>query len=188
MTVYLYCRKCLRAFAAHVWDEKGTPRDHGKELLDSDLKRVEYEREFVGCAFDDCKGSLPDFAWWKDVRMQAKTEGLEWPEQAEYGVKYELPTAVQQSDRTMARSKKEKPSAQCPRCGKVAHDIRYVNERCNAQINGKRCDGFFRSMLHPGDWKECPGCNATGRTDESRCIKCSGEGWINVRDKQRASP
>ncbi len=90
MLTYIYCGKCLRAFAAQVWDQRGTPQDHGKELLESDLKRVEYERPVVGCAFDDCKGSLGDFKWWKDARAQAKDQGLEWPDRPEDRVKYEL--------------------------------------------------------------------------------------------------
>jgi len=89
MMTHLYCRKCGRAFAVRVWDEKGTPEAHGQELL-PDLKRFEYGREFVGCAFDDCNGSLRDFAWWRDVRTQAKAQGLEWPDRPEDGVKYEL--------------------------------------------------------------------------------------------------
>jgi hypothetical protein len=56
MMTYLHCGKCLRAFSAQVRDDKGTPQDHGNELLKSDLKRVEYGRDFAGCAFDECKG------------------------------------------------------------------------------------------------------------------------------------
>jgi hypothetical protein len=90
MITYLLCRKCLRAFSAQVRDDKGTPQDHRNELLKSDLKRVEHGRDFVGCAFDECKGSLSDFAWWKDMRAEAKARGLNWPHQPISGYEYVL--------------------------------------------------------------------------------------------------
>ena len=90
MMTYLHCGKCLRAFSARVRDEKGTPEDHDTELLESDLKRVENGRDFVGCAFADCSGSLRDFVWWKDARTQAQGRGLNWPAQPVYDYKYVL--------------------------------------------------------------------------------------------------
>jgi hypothetical protein len=83
----------------------------------------------------------------------------------------------------MADSKRGKPSTQCSRCGKVVHDINYANKRCYEEVNRKRCEGIFISMLRADDWEECSGCT-TGRTDGGRCIKCSGDGWINIRDKK----
>ena len=91
MLTHLYCPKCHRAFITNVRDDKGTPQDHSKELLQSDLKRIDYgTHEFVGCAFDDCSGVLKEFRWWKDVLAEAKDNGLSWPDSPQHGVNYEL--------------------------------------------------------------------------------------------------
>lgn len=90
MITYLYCGKCSRGFAATLRTDDGAPRDHGYELMTSDLKRTEYTRQYVRCAFDDCNGSLDDFSWWKDSRAQAAEQGLAWPTEPVYGVKYQL--------------------------------------------------------------------------------------------------
>ena len=90
MIVYLYCGKCSRGFAAKLRSDADKPQNHSYELLTSDLKRIEHGRQYVGCAYKDCNGSLEQFLWWKDVRAQAeKREGFTWPEEPIYGVKYE---------------------------------------------------------------------------------------------------
>jgi hypothetical protein len=74
-------------------------------------------------------------------------------------------------------SQKEKPDAQCSRCSKIA-DIRYVNQKCNAQINGKRCDGIFRSMLHPGDWEKSVASNVRGWVGSTSATELQ---WVCAR-------
>jgi len=81
------------------------------------------------------------------------------------------------------RSKRPKPVAECSRCRMVQHDDRYINKRCYKQIQGRRCEGVFVSMLGEGDWKECQSCGATGRDNGGRCMSCDWIGWINTRDK-----
>ncbi len=92
MLTHLYCGTCHRPFVANVSDEKGTPQDHRQELLQSDLKRLDYGRkEFVGCNYkENCEGTLKDFRWWKDVVNEANSKGLNFPVKPDYGVKYEL--------------------------------------------------------------------------------------------------
>jgi hypothetical protein len=90
MISYLYCIKCSRGFGAELRKEHGDPQDHRYELLGSDLKKTDYGRAYVACAFDDCSGSLEDFSWWKEVRAQAKQQGIVWPEEPIYAVKYQL--------------------------------------------------------------------------------------------------
>jgi hypothetical protein len=90
MIIYLYCGKCSRGFAATLRNDEGSPKDHLDELLASDLKRIEYDRPYIGCAFDDCRGSLDEFSWWKDARSLGKEQGLTWPAVPDDGVKYKL--------------------------------------------------------------------------------------------------
>jgi hypothetical protein len=90
MIAYLYCGKCSRGFAATLRNDEGAPQDHRYELIASDLKRTDYGRQYVGCAFEECNGSLDDFLWWKDVLARAKEQGLIWPTEPIYGVKYQL--------------------------------------------------------------------------------------------------
>jgi len=78
-------------------------------------------------------------------------------------------------------AKREQPVAECTECRSVSRRIDQLNLGCSEQISGKRCKGFYRSILGPGDWRECHGCSATGLVDTERCIECTGEGWICVR-------
>ncbi len=80
-------------------------------------------------------------------------------------------------------AKREQPVAECRECRSVSRRMEQINLRCSEQISGKLCKGYYRSMLGPGDWKECHRCSATGRTDTERCIECTGEGWICVRGR-----
>jgi len=80
-------------------------------------------------------------------------------------------------------AKREQPVAECTRCHSVSRRMEQINERCSEQISGKRCEGGYRSMLRPDDWKECHRCSTTGLVYTERCIECNGEGWICVRGR-----
>jgi hypothetical protein len=89
MITYLYCKNCSRGFAASLRNDDDTPQAHRYELLGSDLKRIDDGRQYVGCAYEDCTGSLDDFSWWNDLRAQAEAQGLAWPAEPIYGAKYQ---------------------------------------------------------------------------------------------------
>ena len=76
--------------------------------------------------------------------------------------------------------KRSTPVAMCTRCGAVTRNVSQFNERCHLRFN-KKCQGVFRSMVRPDDWKECPSCAATGKGESGLCLSCKGEGWINIR-------
>jgi len=80
-------------------------------------------------------------------------------------------------------AKREQPVAVCTYCPSVSRRKEQINQICSEKIRGKPCNGIYKSMLGPGDWRECHGCSATGLVETERCIVCTGEGWICVRGR-----
>ena len=79
------------------------------------------------------------------------------------------------------RNKRPMPVAGCTQCGQVSHDPRYVGEECHNRIDGKKCKGTFHMIQSGKDCHECHPCDATGLVNGSRCVTCSGDGWIYIR-------
>ncbi len=80
-------------------------------------------------------------------------------------------------------AKREQPVAVCTYCPSVSRRKEEINHICSEKIRGKPCNGIYKSVLGPGDWRECHRCSTTGLVDTERCIVCTGEGWICVRGR-----
>jgi hypothetical protein len=75
------------------------------------------------------------------------------------------------------------PVMHCTRCGHLGYDITLANQRCGQRPDGKnRSKGLNTSAIGIGDFEECPVCVATGSVGDTRCERCSGHGWLYVRD------
>lgn len=77
----------------------------------------------------------------------------------------------------------QKPCAVCTVCGRVSHSFNLINGPCGHTVGGKRCRGVNRSRLNTDDWAECGVCTGSGTADGSRCLRCDGVGWIDVRPR-----
>lgn len=75
----------------------------------------------------------------------------------------------------------EKPCAVCTKCGAVTYALNLINGPCGRTVGGKRCRGVNGSRLNATDWAECDVCAGSGRISESRCHRCDGVGWLDVR-------
>lgn len=79
-------------------------------------------------------------------------------------------------------TRKNKPVAECTRCGAHTEDSSLINNSCHLvyKKSGK-CKGVYRSMLSVDDWAECNECNAAGEINNKSCLACNGSGWLVVR-------
>ncbi len=78
--------------------------------------------------------------------------------------------------------KRARPAGACLVCGYPETDLSRIEYKCsNRPSGGKRCEGSRGSRTDLTDWIECPDCGASA--DVSRCERCYGFGWIDVRDK-----
>jgi hypothetical protein len=81
----------------------------------------------------------------------------------------------------MTPAKLDRPVGICPRCHAVVRSFEQVARKCARPLpSGTRCPGVIRSALARDEWSECASCRATGRTNDSICTHCNGEGWIYV--------
>src|SRR5207244_9240380 len=76
------------------------------------------------------------------------------------------------------------PVAKCTRCGHLRRDVGSIGGRCVRRPDGKRCEGFYLSVMSTTDWQECSTCHATGYENTARCSQCDGDGWIFARRSQ----
>src|SRR5438309_11067215 len=68
------------------------------------------------------------------------------------------------------------PVSKCTRCGHLRRDVRSIGGRCVRRPDGKRCEGFYLSVMSTTDWQECSTCHATGYENTARCSQCDGDG------------
>src|SRR5213594_4375922 len=85
--------------------------------------------------------------------------------------------------RAMAQ-KLSPPVVKCTRCGHLRRDVGSIGGRCVRRPDGKRCEGFYLSVVSTTDWQECSTCHATGYENTARCSQCDGDGWIYTRRSQ----
>ena len=78
-------------------------------------------------------------------------------------------------------NKRRRPVAICIRCNAV-YGVSGTNERCGRTVGNERCGGGISSALNDDDWEECPARAATGDKSGAICARCSGAGWLFVRD------
>jgi hypothetical protein len=76
------------------------------------------------------------------------------------------------------------PSTFCTHCRVVGYDVARSNTPCRKRLDrkGTKCKGVHSSAINTTDWEECPGCRATGRSNNEACMQCSGAGWLFARD------
>jgi hypothetical protein len=75
----------------------------------------------------------------------------------------------------------QKPCAICTDCGHVSYSLNLINGPCGRSVGGKRCRGVNVSRLNTDDWAECDECAGSGSANGSRCVRCEGAGWVDVR-------
>ena len=75
----------------------------------------------------------------------------------------------------------QKPCAVCTKCGAASYSANLINAACARMVGSKRCRGVNGSRLNTDDWAECDQCAGDGRVTGSRCERCEGVGWIDVR-------
>ena len=79
--------------------------------------------------------------------------------------------------------RQQKPCAVCTVCGHVSYSLNLINGPCGRAVGGKRCRGVNGSRLNTNDWAECDKCAGTGHATGSRCVRCEGAGWLDVRPR-----
>ncbi len=77
----------------------------------------------------------------------------------------------------------QKPCAVCTDCGHVSYSLNLINGPCGRTVGGKRCRGVNGSRLNTDDWAECDGCAGSGCANGSRCVRCDGAGWMDIRPR-----
>src|SRR5262249_13000342 len=72
------------------------------------------------------------------------------------------------------------PIAICTTCGATIEDPRFINERCNRRVGGRRCECTYGITMSARDWKRCSSCSGLGFRGDRRCNLCWGIGWAYV--------
>src|SRR6266436_1789004 len=78
-----------------------------------------------------------------------------------------------------------RPVVQCTDCQKISRSIARIDQNCYELIDGKPCQGVFRSTGET-DWTLCEPCQGVGLFQTNRtCLSCYGNGWINTGSLQK---
>ena len=90
-------------------------------------------------------------------------------------------------NQTMFYQTKQQPVAVCTVCRAFGYSTRYIGERCGKPDGGNRCAGIRARATDPENWKQCPKCSGTGRTENGECNLCLNRGWLYVRPAVQAA-